>query len=783
MIALRGILRQNEERKWTWEGVWSFGELPQDEQAALNAKHPSVRPFSYAWEESRKACNVLVPSADENLGNNEKSKEVAKKNDDAKVAAPDTTIETTTTPNPAEAANTPKENAPSQDVDMTETKGTSEVKEKEPEEATKSGGVEPMEVDKAADSNKLGSAASESKGADNPSAIEEKRDSTMSKDESSKRAVVFENQDKPKKEQVTFASTLPGEPPFTDADIKHPDKCPPGGAWKGYFETATNRKDKSTIQIPENFCLFFNATPANDARVLFLVENDAKQDSKALLPNGHIHVRGAGSNQYGTWELIGSLNVDSGVLECQRMYVRPDGKPKTPGRRGRPRKSEMQKKRVSIDFDETPSLGPRSTRKRQLSWRKRASLSDDDEPPRRPSTGTGKRGRPRKHSVDVTQAQTVVGKLFTPTGTMISIPAADNVAKRSPVTSPRVIPKTAVTGPKKRVKASPPTPTSSTVKLPHAGDPNEARWRAAHFLYYQRYDPSSDGEGGGGGEASTNFVVYEGDMSQGYCLRDGKGVALYNNGTLYEGDWKRNKEHGHGTLMTDDRKHVIYKGEWERGRMHGTGVYYYFQEKDPRAASRRKQQDSSTDDLVSRYEGEFRENVRHGDGKYVLPNGAVYEGEWREDLMSGRGTFRWPDGSVYIGSWKDGKRNGSGILQASDGFTYDGNWVQNAMEGRGIATYPGGQRYEGMWTQGRREGRGSIHFANGAVYEGRFRDDCMEGSGTMKMMANAPIPRRSSDDDEDEGENVDEEDWMIPISFQSDMGHIHQKAGFTVEGE
>ena len=146
--------------------------------------------------------------------------------------------------------------------------------------------------------------------------------------------------------------------------------------------------------------MFFNATPAKDARVLFLLEKE-KDDSKALLPNGHIHVRGSGSNQYGIWELIGSLNLDTGVLECQRMYVRPDGKPKTPGRRGRPRKSEMLKKRVSIDVDETPSLGPRSTRKRQLSWRKRASLSDDDEPPRRPSTGTGKRGRPRKHSVDV----------------------------------------------------------------------------------------------------------------------------------------------------------------------------------------------------------------------------------------------------------------------------------------------------------------------------------------------------------------------------------------------
>ena len=26
-------------------------------------------------------------------------------------------------------------------------------------------------------------------------------------------------------------------------------------------------------------------------------------------------------------------------------------------------------------------------------------------------------------------------------------------------------------------------------------------------------------------------------------------------------------------------------------------------------------------------------------------------------------------------------------------------------------------------------------------------------------------------------------DFMIPLSFQSDMGHIHQKAGFTVGGE
>ena len=31
--------------------------------------------------------------------------------------------------------------------------------------------------------------------------------------------------------------------------------------------------------------------------------------------------------------------------------------------------------------------------------------------------------------------------------------------------------------------------------------------------------------------------------------------------------------------------------------------------------------------------------------------------------------------------------------------------------------------------------------------------------------------------------NGEQEDWMIPIEFQSDIGHIHEKAGFTTGGE
>jgi hypothetical protein len=59
-----------------------------------------------------------------------------------------------------------------------------------------------------------------------------------------------------------------------------------------------------------------------------------------------------------------------------------------------------------------------------------------------------------------------------------------------------------------------------------------------------------------------------------------------------------------------------------------------------------------TDTLGSRYEGDFKENVSYGFGKYVLPNASICNGMWREGMMNGCGVFMWPDHSVY----DDGKR-------------------------------------------------------------------------------------------------------------------------------
>lgn len=63
----------------------------------------------------------------------------------------------------------------------------------------------------------------------------------------------------------------------------------------------------------------------------------------------------------------------------------------------------------------------------------------------------------------------------------------------------------------------------------------------------------------------------------------------------------------------------------------------------------------------------------------------------------------------------------------------------------------------------------------------------MEGQGTMKMNSNAIIPPHSDEEDcqNDNAAAKDgqpKNDWMIPIEFQSDISHIHQKAGFTQVG-
>ena len=61
-----------------------------------------------------------------------------------------------------------------------------------------------------------------------------------------------------------------------------------------------------------------------------------------------------------------------------------------------------------------------------------------------------------------------------------------------------------------------------------------------------------------------------------------------------------------------------------------------------------------------------------------------------------------------------------------------------------------------------------------------------EGNDSDKIATENTQEEAAVDENKEKQVEADEElkpDFLIPLSFQSDMGHIHMKAGFTLGGE
>ncbi len=45
----------------------------------------------------------------------------------------------------------------------------------------------------------------------------------------------------------------------------------------------------------------------------------------------------------------------------------------------------------------------------------------------------------------------------------------------------------------------------------------------------------------------------------------------------------------------------------------------------------------------SKYEGEYVNDLKHGNGKYTYANGDVYDGEWQNGLRDGKGRYSYKE--------------------------------------------------------------------------------------------------------------------------------------------
>jgi hypothetical protein len=62
-----------------------------------------------------------------------------------------------------------------------------------------------------------------------------------------------------------------------------------------------------------------------------------------------------------------------------------------------------------------------------------------------------------------------------------------------------------------------------------------------------------------------------------------------------------------------------------------------------------------------------------GFGTYYYPDGACRSGTWDgETLLEGEGVLRYPDGSTYDGQIKNNLRHGKGVYTLADGTVQSG---------------------------------------------------------------------------------------------------------------
>lgn len=66
--------------------------------------------------------------------------------------------------------------------------------------------------------------------------------------------------------------------------------------------------------------------------------------------------------------------------------------------------------------------------------------------------------------------------------------------------------------------------------------------------------------------------------------------------------------------------------------------------------------------------------IREKRPPFLFKSGAVYEGEWKGNMRDGNGIQTWPDKAKYEGGWKENKAHGQGKFWHVDGDIFEGEY-------------------------------------------------------------------------------------------------------------
>ena len=96
------------------------------------------------------------------------------------------------------------------------------------------------------------------------------------------------------------------------------------------------------------------------------------------------------------------------------------------------------------------------------------------------------------------------------------------------------------------------------------------------------------------------------------------------------------------------------------------------------------------------YQGNWKNGKMDGLGKYIYEDGTIMSGEFENDEFK-KGVMEWLNGMKYEGNYKDELRNGDGVLIWPNGDRYEGIWLNHSRHGDGIFIKKGGSVYKQYW--------------------------------------------------------------------------------------
>ena len=158
---------------------------------------------------------------------------------------------------------------------------------------------------------------------------------------------------------------------------------------------------------------------------------------------------------------------------------------------------------------------------------------------------------------------------------------------------------------------------------------------------------------------------------------------------FYRGEYKKGVRHGYGTRTSATYEHRHTDAPVAVGTDYGSLPKRGSEPSFERNAMKKQESSASVYSVqLPRKDSKTAESALKKRAGSVMVNSSIQN---EQELNA----------QIYEGEWKDDRRHGHGVLKVLGHYTYYGDWENNSRTGYGVLVYNNGKKEEGQWQNGK----------------------------------------------------------------------------------